>query len=163
MRALTTAIYKPTRKRDMQETYLCERCGTPFIRDRRSSRGCSIQCRRWLYDHQDTHPPLDPPKHSYGNKSTRRIATIDRTPIKEQRRNAMRRYRARKRAGQVAERSQGENIYANWVQAQATLPVEEQTCSVCHKTFLYDPASGQLAGCSQICRRILYRQQVLGT
>lgn len=148
----------------MRETYICEKCGTPFIRDRITARGCSARCKRWLYVHQGPSkafvwgvPDQQPVQPQIAPEALEQRAAR----LKEGRRLAMRRYRARLRAG-VVETDPLTQTYKEYQAAQAALPSREQACDNCHKLFIYDPASGMLPGCTQLCRRLIYKRQVMG-
>lgn len=141
----------------MQETYVCERCGTPFVRDRITQRGCTRYCARWLYEHQDT------PAGWKVEREPRVVETREQrlARLREQRRNVMRRYRAKVRANQISERISDPVKRAAYV-AVATQEAkpEQRVCNICCTEFLFDSSSGLLPGCSKLCRRLLYRQQV---
>lgn len=157
----------------MKETYLCERCGTPFVRDRVSSRGCSKRCARWLYEHQDLYPPQPPapfprvrltPDEWAAQEEARRkshmVSTAEKAAhIKELRRLAMQRYRARKAAGLVSPPKPVDVTYKEWLRAQVAFSPVQRACENCGKIFVFHPSSGMLPGCSLKCRQVLLRDR----
>jgi hypothetical protein len=134
----------------MQEPYICERCKTPFVRGRVTQRGCSPTCRRWLYEHQDQITGLRPWE-----------TPSDASSLKEKHRLAMRRYRARKRAGLVAEQIPDPKKKEKYLALVEKLSEPEQrVCPICTTYFTFDPNSGLLPGCSKACRVLIYKHQV---
>ena len=151
----------------MRQTHVCERCGTPFVRDRITQRGCSPRCRRWLYEHQDLLAGNVAIRGRLSNPNVVETQDQKDARLREQRRNVMRRYRAKSRAKTISERISDPAKRAAYVavatkEAKETAQaVTQRTCDICHNTFIHDPSSGLLPGCSKLCRRLLYRRQIM--
>ena len=149
----------------MRQTHVCERCGTPFVRDRITQRGCSPRCRRWLYEHQDLLAGNVAIRGRLSNPYVVETQEQKEARLREQRRNVMRRYRAKARAKQTSEQIDDLVKRATYFQV-ATKEIEEaevtqRKCPICANEFVHDPSSGLLPGCSKLCRRLLYRQQIM--